>query len=141
MKSKKTPCPARHPHASTPPPNLAAKISVRAIHFALTPALRAAALEKGARLLRHTTRLVRVRLDLEHDHTKADDTAFLAKGQIEIAGPDLIARVASNDAYKSLDLLIDKLDRMLRERSRHRADRRNDRPEGVEFHELLSPAS
>ena len=112
--------------AAVPTPDPAEKILVRAIHFELTPALRTAALDKAARLLRHTSRLVRVRLDLEYDHTKGNRGAFLAKGHIEIAGPDLIARVASEDAYKSLDLLIDKLDRMLRERSRHRADRRND---------------
>ncbi len=131
--------PSPRPVASIPPPDPAEKILVRAIHFDLTPALRAAALDKGARLLRHTARLVRVRLDLEYDHTKSDRTAFLAKGHIEIAGPDLIARVASEDAYKSLDLLIDKLDRMLRERSRHRADRRNDDGRGVDAEYAPAP--
>jgi putative sigma-54 modulation protein len=101
------------------------RIIVRGIHLELTAALRSAVVEKSTRLLRHNDHIVRVRIDLEHDHTKGDRAAFLAKGHIEIAGPDLIASVASDDAYKSLDLLVDKLDRMLRERSRHRADRRN----------------
>lgn len=126
MKSNHPPPAHRRSTAFAALPDPDEKILVRAIHFDLTPALRDAALEKGARLLRHTSRLVRVRLDLEYDHTKSDRTAFRAKGRIEIAGPDLVARVASEDAYKSLDLLIDKLDRMLRERSRHRADQRND---------------
>lgn len=122
-------------------PDLAGKILVRGIHLEITPALRAAALEKGARLLRHQTRLVRIRLDLEHDHAKTDGAQFVAKGHIEISGPDLIASVASDDAYKSLDLLIDKLDRMLRERTRNRADRRNDRAEGTEFRDRFAPVS
>ena len=126
MKSNHSSRIAPHTIAAATTPDPAEKILVRAIHFDLTPALRAAALDKGSRLLRHTSRLVRVRLDLEYDHTKGNRSAFLAKGHIEIAGPDLIARVASEDACKSLNLLIDKLDRMLRERSRHRADRRND---------------
>lgn len=117
---------------------LAEKILVRGIHLTLTPALRTAALEKGARLLRHDDHLVRIRIDLENDHTKHEHARFVAKGRIEISGPDLIAAVESDDAYKSLDLLIDKLDRMLRERSRARADRRNDRPEGAEFRDRLA---
>ena len=124
MKSKQIPeSPAAFSPAHTP---LSAKILVRGIHLELTAALRDAAVEKSTRLLRHNDHIVRVRVDLEHDHTKGDRAAFLAKGHIEIAGPDLIASVASNDAYQSLDLLVDKLDRMLRERSRHRSDRRND---------------
>ncbi len=117
------------------------KLIVRGVHLDLTEALRNAATEKAARLLRHSDHIVRVRVDLEHDHTKGDRAAFIAKGHIEIAGPDLIASVASDDAYKSLDLLVDKLDRMLRERSRHRADRRNNRPADTEFNDALSPSA
>lgn len=111
---------------------------MRGIHLTLTPALRTAALEKAARLLRHEENLVRIRIDLENDHTKHEHARFIAKGRIEISGPDLIAAVESDDAYKSLDLLVDKLDRMLRERTRHRVDRRNDRPEGAEFRDQLA---
>jgi putative sigma-54 modulation protein len=122
-------------------PSLGNKIIVRGVHLDLTEALRNAATEKTTRLLRHSDHIVRVRVDLEHDHTKGDRAAFIAKGHIEIAGPDLIASVASDDAYKSLDLLVDKLDRMLRERSRHRADRRNNRPANAEIDNALSPTA
>lgn len=103
-------------------------VLVRGIHLHLDPALQAAALKKGARLLRHQTDILRVRLDFEYEHTQGDQARFVAKGRVEIPGPDLIACVASGDVGKSLGLLIDKLDRMLRERSRIRADRRNNRP-------------
>lgn len=127
--------------APASPADHSAKIIVRGVHLELTDALRAAATDKAARLLRHSDRIVRVRVDLEHDHTAGDPVSYVAKGHIEIAGPDLIARVASEDAYKSIDLLVDKLDRMLRERSRERADRRNNRPAGAneEFGDLLTP--
>ena len=85
------------------------------------------------RLLRHNDHLVRVRIDLEHDHTRGVGDQFAAKGHIEIGGPDLIASVRSDDAYKSLDLLSDRLDRMLRERSRTRTDRRNNTARGEKF--------
>ena len=42
---------------------------------------------------------------------------FTAKGRIEIAGPDMSAAVTKGDAYTSANLLIDKLDRMLRRRT------------------------
>jgi putative sigma-54 modulation protein len=119
---------------------LAGMILVRGIHLEITPALRAAALSKCGRLLRHHHRLVRIRVDLEHDRTQGVDVQFVAKGRVELSGPDLIARVASEDAYKSIDQLADKLDRMVRERSRARVDRRNDRPDGTEFRDQLSAA-
>jgi putative sigma-54 modulation protein len=102
----------------------------------ISEALRATALQKAARLLRHQTEIVRIRVSLEHVNN--DRAQFVAKGHIEISGPDLIASVASDDGYKSLDLLIDRLDRMLRERTRTVADRRNNRPEGTEFRDRLA---
>jgi putative sigma-54 modulation protein len=117
----------------------AEKILVSGIHLEITPALRESVLKKAARLLRHQINLIRVRISLEH--VNADRASFVAKGHIEIAGPDLIASVASDDGYTSIDLLVDRLDRMLRERTRARADRRNNRPEGTEFRDCLASAS
>lgn len=42
---------------------------------------------------------------------------FIAKGRVEIAGPNLTAAVTPDAAYASINLLIDKLDRMLRKRT------------------------
>ena len=104
---------SRSPRPSPPAP----RVLVRGAHLDLTAAFKAAAEEKAARLLRHQERIIRVRLDLEHDQTRAPRSAFVAKGHIEIRGPDLIASVASDSPAKSLDQLIDKLDRMLRKRA------------------------
>lgn len=101
---------------------------LRGIHLSLTPAMRDMLTAKADRLLRHESRIDRIRIDIEHDATRGRDV-FLAKGHIEIGGPDLIATVATEDAYKAADLLIDKLDRMLARRTslfkarRHRAAR------------------
>ena len=100
-----------------PSPSAAPRVIVRGVHLELTAAIQAAAEEKAARLFRHEARIIRVRLDLEHDRTRAATGSFVAKGHIEIRGPDLIASVASDDLYKSLDALMDKLDRMLRKRA------------------------
>jgi putative sigma-54 modulation protein len=127
------------PVSASTPLESAEKILVRGIHLEITPALRAMAIEKAVRLLNHEKHVIRIRIDLEHDHARDDSAQFVAKGHIEIGGPDLIASVASADAYKSLDLLLEKLDRMLRERTRLKTDRRNNRPEGTEFRDLLAP--
>ena len=91
---------------------------MRGVHFALTDALKTVGPRKRpsacSAIEEH---IIRVRLDLEHDKKRALHQAFVAKGHIEIRGPDLLASVASDDLYKSLDQLIDKLDRMLRKRA------------------------
>jgi ribosome hibernation promoting factor len=121
---------------SSRPSPPAPRILIRAAHFDLTPALQTAAEEKVARLLRHQERIVRVRLDLEHDRKRSPRSAFVAKGHIEIRGPDLVASVASDSPEKSLDELIDRLDRMLRKRATAAMTRRQ-RLHGVEIPSAL----
>ena len=108
------------------------RLLVRGIHLELTDALRTAVAEKTARLFRHEEHIIRLRIDLESDKTKDVSQRYLAKGHIEIRGPDLNASVASEDAYKSIDLLVDKLDGLLRKRSNHRKDKIH-HPHGVEL--------
>jgi putative sigma-54 modulation protein len=121
------------------PDTLAARVIVRGIHLDLTPALHQAAVHKAEHLLRHEDHIDRIRLDLEHDRTRGAKDVFIAKGRIEIRGPDLIAQVHSEDAYKSLDLLVDKLDELLRRRQQKRIRTRNDgrrlAPKGLAGHE------
>ncbi len=124
------------PNSKNLPPDLAAKLIVRGIHLELTDALRAAIAEKTARLLRHNDHLIRLRVDLELDKTHGVGAQFIAKGHIEIAGPDLIASGSSDDAYQSLDLLVDKLDGLLRRRHGLHKDKRN-HPHAVELDTTL----
>lgn len=117
----------------TPAPNVNPKLLLRGIHLSLTDAMRASLSVKAERLLRHEPRIDRIRLDLEHD-TSRGRNVFVAKGHIEIGGPDMLATVAADDAYKAADLLIDKLDRLLRRRTslfkarRHRETRLAEMP-------------
>jgi putative sigma-54 modulation protein len=102
------------------------KIHVRGIHLTLTPALKAAMHEKAERILRHNSHVVRIRMDLEHHDTKEPEHRFVAKAQIELDGPDLVASATSEDGYKSVDMLVDKLDKLIRERHGKRVHQRND---------------
>ena len=99
------------------------KLILRGIHLWLTPAMKRAVETKADRLFRHEPRIVRVRIDVEHD-LRGRTRVFTAKGRIEIAGPDLTAAVTTGDAYTSINLLIDKLDRLLRKRTTNTMRRR-----------------
>ena len=94
---------------------LPTKLILRGIHVHLTAAMKAALETKTERLFRHEPRIVRLRVDV-HRELRGRSPVFVAKGQIEIAGPDLSASVNTENAYASINLLIDKLDRMLRRR-------------------------
>jgi putative sigma-54 modulation protein len=123
-------------HPTPTPTDAATKLIIRGIHLDLTEALRAAVTQKAERLLRRNEHIIRLRIDLEHDKTRGTGDQFIAKGHIEIGGPDLLASVASEDGYKSLDLLMDKLDRLLLRRHGRHKDRRN-HPQAVELTDAL----
>lgn len=86
----------------------------------LTQALKDAVQSKMAKLFEHEGHIIRLRVELEYNHTKSHEGEFVAKGHIEIRGKDMIASAKSNDLYSSLDCLVEKLDRMIRRRSRLR---------------------
>ena len=108
------------------------EVILKGVHLDLTESLKSIANEKVSRLFRHEERIVRIRVELEYDKTGSRDKEFLAKGHIEIQGPSMNATVASDDCLKSLDQLVDKLDRMIRRRSRLRRVKRK-HPHGVEI--------
>lgn len=92
------------------------KLILRGIHVGLTEAMKAALQSKAERLFRHEPRILRLRIDVERD-LRGRTRVFAAKARIEVAGPDITASVTTEDAYTSINLLIDKLDRMLRRRT------------------------
>jgi putative sigma-54 modulation protein len=91
---------------------------VSGIHLDLTPSLKTFVQEKAERLFRHEERIVRIRIEMEFDARQNPDQRFTAKGHIAIHGPDMNASVTSDECHKAVALLVDKLDRMLRRRSR-----------------------
>jgi len=94
------------------------ELIVSGIHLELTPSLKTFVREKADRLFRHEEQIVRLRFELEYDPKEDVGTRFKAKGHIVIHGPDMNAVVESDECHKAVSLLTDKLDRMLRRRSR-----------------------
>lgn len=114
---------------STPESSLvldSSRFLIRGVHLDVSEAMRQAALFKASRLLRHNHRIDRIRIDLEHNQAGAPAGEFRASGRIELGGPDLHAEATSENAYKSIDLLVDKLDSLLRRRHQKRVNSRND---------------
>lgn len=93
------------------------EVIVSGIHLELTPSLKAFVQEKAERLFRHQERIIRIRIELECDAKQAVAQRFTAKGHIEIYGPDMNASVSTDECYKAIAMLIDKLDRMIQRRA------------------------
>ena len=110
---------------AAPLPNIGAKLILTGIHLDLNEATKASIETKAERLFRHEPRILRLRIDVERA-SGGGTWMFTAKGHIEISGPDLMASVTTEDAHKSVNLLIDKLDRMLRKRTTAMSSGRHD---------------
>ncbi len=88
----------------------------------LTEAERTSAVEKFTRLAQEYSEIVRIYIDVEREEAHSDNPAsFVAKGQIEVGGPDLLASVANGDALKCIEFLLENFDRQLRRRTHRRA--------------------
>lgn len=102
------------------------ELIVSGIHLELTPSLKEFVREKTERLFRHEEKIVRLRVELECDSKQSVATRFKAKAHLVIHGPDMNAEIESDELHKAIALVVDKLDRMLRRRSRYFKVRRKD---------------
>ena len=93
-------------------------IIISGVHLALTDAIKNVVNEKMSKLFEHEPSIMRIRVELAQDVCKKDQGEFMAKGCIEIQGPALVVAVYSENLYKAIDLLQDKLQRKIRRRSR-----------------------
>ncbi len=111
------------------------EVILSGVHLDLTEALKTVVLEKAEKLFKHEERIIRLRVELEYNQNKTREEEFIAKGHIEINGPPLIVTEATADLYKSVDLMVEKLDRKLRRRARmYRVKRK-------QTHDVEVPAS
>lgn len=98
-------------------------IIISGVHFDLSDRMKRIVTEKAEKLFNHDNRLIRLRVELEHDTNKRSGKAqeYIATGHLESHGPVMVAKVATENMTKSIDQMVDKLNRMLRRR--HRLDR------------------
>jgi putative sigma-54 modulation protein len=87
-------------------------------HLPLTEAIKNMVYQKVEKLFVHEEKIIRLRVELSHNHKNSEKDRYAAKGHIEINGNDIIVNVETEDLYKSIDELVIKLLRSLRRRSR-----------------------
>jgi putative sigma-54 modulation protein len=118
----------------TSPNDVDQKLILQGIHVDLTEAMQTSIRERFAILLRHNPWIVRINIRLHQDQKlgQGQQHHYTATGHIEIGGPDLVASAEGLAAYDTLDELVEKLDRLLRERAGRRKEKRN-HPQEVEL--------
>ena len=95
------------------------------LHLNLTDSLKSIVYEKMEKIFKHEERIIRARIELEHDSkSSSHDDEFVAKGHLELKGKTITVSVLSENIYKAVDELVEKLDRGLRRRSRLRRVKR-----------------
>lgn len=109
-----------------------ASVVVSGVHLDLTESLKSYVAAKAERLFRHNPRILRVAFELIHSRARDRAAEYAAQAHIEGAGDPIVQRVDSDDLYKSIDLLMDKLDRSLRRRHRLEKVKRHREPNGKE---------
>ncbi|MBO7521947.1 MAG: ribosome-associated translation inhibitor RaiA [Opitutales bacterium] len=90
------------------------EIIISGQNLELTDALKQEVYSKMEKLFKHQEKIIRLRVDLEYSPNRNHEDEFIAKGRIEIEGPDMVISIASGDMYKSISELADKLDRKIR---------------------------
>jgi putative sigma-54 modulation protein len=111
------------------------EVILSGVHLDLTEAIKQTVHEKAEKLFKHEERIIRLRVELEYNQNKTHEDEFLAKGHIEINGPALVVTESGTDLYKSIDQMIEKLDRKLRRRARKYRVKRK------QTHDVELPAS
>mgnify|MGYP006128347849 FL=1 len=102
-------------------------VIVSGIHMDLTPAIKNIVHEKVEKLFKHEENIIRLQIELEYcTRHNSQKERYMAKGHIEIRRKPIIVSTISDDLYKSIDDLVQKLDRQLRRRSRMRTVRRKE---------------
>ncbi|MDR1595845.1 MAG: ribosome-associated translation inhibitor RaiA [Puniceicoccales bacterium] len=89
------------------------EIIISGVHIDLTDSLKDIVSEKVRKLFNHDRKIIRVRVTLEMSKNKAHQDEFIAHGHIDIGGPDIEAKAATEDLYKSIDAMVNKLNRQL----------------------------
>lgn len=93
------------------------KILIAGHHFTMGEDTRADVEAIAAKLLKHHAQIVRVRLESEHATLRSGERAYTIKGIVELRGPDLAASSTTDNLYRSVHEVVDKLERMLNERA------------------------
>lgn len=101
-------------------------IIITGLNMELTDAIKGVVQEKVEKLFEHDEHIIRMRVELEYDQQKTHKKEFIAKGHLQVRGKDHNVHAETDNLYKSIDVMVSKLDRMIRRRSRLEKVKRKD---------------
>ncbi|MDR0535334.1 MAG: ribosome-associated translation inhibitor RaiA [Puniceicoccales bacterium] len=101
------------------------QIRITGLNLDLTEALKEHVTGKLAKVIKHNERIVRINVELEYRPSHKHHNEFVAKAQVEVRGPNIVVSIESDDLYKSIDALSEKLTRQVRRRHRLEKEKRN----------------
>lgn len=101
------------------------KITITGNNLKLTEAIKDYVSKKAEKLFEHNDKIIRANFELLFEETKDPKKSFTAKANIEIPGPNIVLSITSDDLYKSIDELEDKLIRQIRRAHRLEKEKRN----------------
>jgi putative sigma-54 modulation protein len=101
------------------------QILITGLNLELTGSIKEHVLEKLAKVIKHNERIIRMHVELEYRPSHKHQKEFIAKAQVEVAGPNINVGIESDDLYKSIDALTEKLTRQVRRRHRLQKEKRN----------------
>lgn len=94
-------------------------LKIEFIHIDKKPFYIALLKQKCQKLLDHSESIIDLRIELIRDtHSRSHKNEFVAKGHLNFKGKCSVVSSASDDILKSIDLLVGKMDRVLRRKSR-----------------------
>ncbi len=92
---------------------------ISGLHLDLSQALKNIVNEKMEKIFKHEEKIIRARVELEHDtRSSSHKNEYTAKGHLELKGTTITISSSSENIYKSIDDLVEKLGRGLRRRAR-----------------------
>jgi putative sigma-54 modulation protein len=94
------------------------EVIISGVHVELTDSLKALVADNAQKLFTLDGKIMRIDVKLESDSNKSRKNEFVSHGEIKIEGENLNARAASDDIDKSVDMMINKLDRQLTDKVR-----------------------
>jgi len=100
-------------------------IIISGINLELTDAIKDHVRTKLSKVLKHNERIIRINVELEYRPSKKHINEFVAKARVEVRGSDIVVSIESDDLYKSIDALNEKLTRQVRRRHRLEKEKRN----------------
>ncbi|MDR3229127.1 MAG: ribosome-associated translation inhibitor RaiA [Puniceicoccales bacterium] len=115
-------------------------IRISGLNLELTEALKEHVNGKLAKVLKHNEHIIRINVELKYQPSHAHVKEYVAKAQVELRGPSIVVSVESDDLYKSIDTLGEKLTRQVRRRHRLVKEKRN-HPHDVDIPVALPKAT